>query len=135
MCAPSFVCFSALLRNFVSEVHIVTVLFVFREEIGKYAVFCQRALERTKLCGVREARPSRMEVLSILLRNPFHHSQPISIPVHLLNNTYQVTSIHWYSASSSWKSIKLDSFHTAQCGCSCVYVIFIEHVMRVESVL
>ncbi|OPL22022.1 hypothetical protein AM593_03828, partial [Mytilus galloprovincialis] len=61
-----------------------------RSDIGKYAIFCQRALERTILKGIREVRPSRMEVLSILLRNPYHHSQPISIPVHFLNNTYQV---------------------------------------------
>ncbi|VDI62691.1 Hypothetical predicted protein [Mytilus galloprovincialis] len=63
-----------------------------RSDIGKYAIFCQRALERTILKGIREVRPSRMEVLSILLRNPYHHSQPISIPVHFLNNTYQVVS-------------------------------------------
>ncbi|XP_077994864.1 pleckstrin homology domain-containing family H member 1-like [Glandiceps talaboti] len=61
-----------------------------RNEIGKYAVFCQRSLERTTHCGGRESRPSRMEVLSILLRNPYHHSLPISIPVHLLNGTYEV---------------------------------------------
>ncbi|CAH1790638.1 unnamed protein product [Owenia fusiformis] len=63
-----------------------------RTEIGKYAVFCQRALERTLYNGGRESKPSRMEVLSILLRNPFHHSQPISIPVHLSNESYQVVS-------------------------------------------
>ncbi|KAK3597816.1 hypothetical protein CHS0354_029375 [Potamilus streckersoni] len=63
-----------------------------RSEIGKYAIFCQRALERTILKGLREAKPSRMEVLSILLRHPYHHSQPLSIPVHFLNNNYQVVS-------------------------------------------
>ena len=42
--------------------------------------------------GGREARPSRMEVLSILLRNPYQHSQPISIPVHFLNGSYHVIS-------------------------------------------
>ncbi|XP_070577015.1 LOW QUALITY PROTEIN: pleckstrin homology domain-containing family H member 2-like [Ptychodera flava] len=61
-----------------------------RNEIGKYAVFCQRSLERTTHSGGREARPSRMEVLSILLRNPYHHSLPISIPVHMLNGSYEV---------------------------------------------
>lgn len=35
-------------------------------------------------------KPSRMEVLSILLKNPYHHSLPHSIPVHFLNGTYQV---------------------------------------------
>ncbi len=63
---------------------------LFRTDHGKFAVFCQRALDRTLQNGSREARPSRMEVLSILLRNPYHHSQPISIPVHFLNGTYQV---------------------------------------------
>ncbi|XP_048737628.1 pleckstrin homology domain-containing family H member 1-like isoform X3 [Ostrea edulis] len=63
-----------------------------RHDIGKYAIFCQRALERTILKGNRDAKPSRMEIMSILLRHPYHHSQPISIPVHLMNNTYQVIS-------------------------------------------
>ena len=62
-------------------------------ETGKLAVFCQRALERTQHNGCREARPSRMEIMSILLRNPYHHSQPISIPVHFLDGSYQVNLI------------------------------------------
>lgn len=37
-------------------------------------------------------KPSRMEVLSILLKNPYHHSLPHAIPVHFLNGTYQVVS-------------------------------------------
>ncbi|XP_076065828.1 uncharacterized protein CG43867 isoform X3 [Oratosquilla oratoria] len=61
-----------------------------KTEIGKYAAYCQRALERTLENGGREAKPSRMEVLSILLKNPYHHSLPHAIPVHFLNNTYQV---------------------------------------------
>nr|XP_033795464.1 pleckstrin homology domain-containing family H member 2 isoform X2 [Geotrypetes seraphini] len=61
-----------------------------RTETGKYAVYCQRCVERTQHNGDREARPSRMEILSILLRNPYHHSLPFSIPVHFLNGTYQV---------------------------------------------
>ena len=63
----------------------------FRNETGQYATYCQRAVERTLQTGEREARPSRMEVVSILLRNPFHHSLPFSIPVHFANGTYQVT--------------------------------------------
>ncbi|KAL4238975.1 Pleckstrin y domain-containing H member 2 [Mactra antiquata] len=63
-----------------------------RSDVGKYAIFCQRALERSQLQGLREVKPSRMEVMSILLRHPYHHSQPISIPVHFLNNSYQVIS-------------------------------------------
>ncbi|KAL4693013.1 hypothetical protein H8959_016823, partial [Pygathrix nigripes] len=61
-----------------------------RSETGQYATYCQRAVERTLQTGEREARPSRMEVVSILLRNPFHHSLPFSIPVHFTNGTYQV---------------------------------------------
>nr|XP_012374633.1 pleckstrin homology domain-containing family H member 1 isoform X2 [Dasypus novemcinctus] len=61
-----------------------------RNETGQYATYCQRAVERTLQTGEREARPSRMEVVSILLRNPFNHSSPFSIPVHFANGTYQV---------------------------------------------
>ncbi|CAB0015723.1 unnamed protein product, partial [Nesidiocoris tenuis] len=61
-----------------------------KTECGKYAAYCERALERTIQNGGREAKPSRMEVLSILLKNPYHHSLPHSIPVHFLNGTYQV---------------------------------------------
>ncbi|XP_048831202.1 pleckstrin homology domain-containing family H member 1 [Brienomyrus brachyistius] len=61
-----------------------------RSEVGKYVVYCQRSVERTLQNGEREAKPSRMEILSILLRNPYHHSLPFSIPVHFMNNTYEV---------------------------------------------
>ncbi|CAJ1066905.1 pleckstrin homology domain-containing family H member 2 [Xyrichtys novacula] len=63
-----------------------------RTEVGKYAIYCLRSMERTQQKGERQARPSRMEILSILLRNPYHHSLPFSMPVHFLNNTYQVVS-------------------------------------------
>ncbi|XP_056291232.1 pleckstrin homology domain-containing family H member 2 [Pseudoliparis swirei] len=63
-----------------------------RTEGGKYAIYCQRSMERTQQKGERQARLSRMEILSILLRNPYHHSLPFSVPVHFLNNTYQVVS-------------------------------------------
>lgn len=33
-----------------------------------------------------------MEVLSILLKNPYHHSLPHAIPVHQMNGSYQVVS-------------------------------------------
>ncbi|XP_061651340.1 pleckstrin homology domain-containing family H member 1 isoform X2 [Phyllopteryx taeniolatus] len=59
-------------------------------DVGKYAVYCQRSMDRTLHNGEREAKPSRMEIVSILLRNPYHHSLPFSIPVHFMNNTYQV---------------------------------------------
>ncbi|XP_053553811.1 pleckstrin homology domain-containing family H member 1 [Bombina bombina] len=61
-----------------------------RNEIGKYAIYCQRSVDHTLRAGDREARPSRMEIVSILLRNPYHHSLPFSIPVHFMNGTYQV---------------------------------------------
>ncbi|XP_060804280.1 uncharacterized protein CG43867 [Amyelois transitella] len=63
-----------------------------KTECGKYAAYCARALERTIRNGGREDKPSRMEVLSILLKNPYHHCLPHAIPVHMLNNTYQVVS-------------------------------------------
>ncbi|NXO06834.1 PKHH1 protein, partial [Oriolus oriolus] len=61
-----------------------------RSEIGKYAIYCQRSVDRTVQAGEREAKPSWMEIVSILLRNPYHHSLPFSIPVHFMNGTYQV---------------------------------------------
>ncbi|CAH0726880.1 unnamed protein product, partial [Brenthis ino] len=63
-----------------------------KTECGKYAAYCSRALERTIRNGGRTDKPSRMEVLSILLKNPYHHCLPHAIPVHMLNNTYQVIS-------------------------------------------
>lgn len=62
-----------------------------RSEIGKYAIYCQRSVDRTVQTGEREAKPSRMEIVSILLRNPYHHSLPFSIPVHFMNGTYHVS--------------------------------------------
>ncbi|KAG7250976.1 hypothetical protein CRUP_020163, partial [Coryphaenoides rupestris] len=72
------------------QVHTATT--GWRTEVGKYAIYCQRSLERTQQKGERQARPSRMEILSILLRNPYHHSLPFSVPVHFLNSAYQVVS-------------------------------------------
>ncbi|XP_058805864.1 uncharacterized protein CG43867 isoform X3 [Phymastichus coffea] len=63
-----------------------------KTEYGKYATYCERAVERTLQNSSREVKPSRMEVLSILLKNPYHHSLPHAIPVHFLNGTYQVVS-------------------------------------------
>ena len=72
-----------------------------RTEAGKYAIYCQRSVERTQQKGERQARASRMEILSILLRNPYHHSLPFSVPVHFLNNTYQVeTATHTVSLTA-----------------------------------
>ena len=69
------------------------LIYLCRTETGKYAIFCQYALERTIQNGPRRCPPSRMEVLSILLHNPYYHSQPISIPVHLMNGSYQVCEL------------------------------------------
>lgn len=59
-------------------------------ETGKYAAYCAGALERAVENGPRLARPSRMEVLSILLKNPHQHSLPHAVPVHFLNDSYHV---------------------------------------------
>lgn len=74
--------------------------FCHRTEFGKYAIYCQRCVERTQKNGDREARPSRMEILSTLLRNPYHHSLPFSIPVHFMNGIYQVMSGRWRDLTS-----------------------------------
>ena len=83
-------------RNQQLWVHLFTspsLILPHRSEVGKYAVYCQRSVERTLQNGEREAKPSRMEIVSILLRNPYHHSLPFSIPVHFMNNTYQVNMV------------------------------------------
>ncbi|XP_065062028.1 pleckstrin homology domain-containing family H member 2-like [Rhopilema esculentum] len=59
-------------------------------ETGRYALYCMRSLERTVAEGEREARPSRPEVLSIILRNPYYLPYPMSIPVYFVNHAYQV---------------------------------------------
>merc|ERR1719507_2374353 len=61
-----------------------------KTESGKYASYCANALEKCVVNGARTAKPSRMEVLSILLKNPHHHSLPHAVPVHMLNDTYNV---------------------------------------------
>ena len=58
--------------------------------LGRYAIYCTKALERCMQAGNREFKPSRMEILGILLRNPNQHSSPHSIPVHFLNGDYLV---------------------------------------------
>lgn len=83
-----------------------------KTECGKYAAYCERALERTIKNGPRETKPSRMETLSILLKNPYHHSLPHAIPVHMMNGTYQVVSFDG--------STTIEEFHstlTFEIGC------------------
>jgi pleckstrin homology domain-containing family H len=53
-----------------------------------------------------------MEVLSILLKNPYHHSLPHAIPVHMMNGTYQVISFDG--------STNIEEFHSTlvqEIGC------------------
>lgn len=80
-----------------------------KTETGKYAAYCERALERTLKNGGRETKPSRMEVLSILLKNPYHHSLPHAIPVHMMNGTYQVNK-YKFTKSKSYTEHELTIF-------------------------
>jgi len=61
-------------------------------DIGRYAIYCQRSLERTLQNGERETRPSRLEAISLVSRNPYYRIYPMSIPVYLLNGSYQIFS-------------------------------------------
>lgn len=108
-------------------------------ECGKYAAYCERALERTILAGRftfscftialqtvfdlggRELKPSRMEVLSILLKNPQHHSLPHSMPVHLLNGTYHITS---FDGSTTIKEFQDSLAHEIGCRTTNGFAIF-----------
>ncbi|XP_026969054.1 pleckstrin homology domain-containing family H member 2 isoform X3 [Sagmatias obliquidens] len=87
-----------------------------RTEFGKYAIYCQRCVERTQQNGDREARPSRMEILSTLLRNPYHHSLPFSIPVHFMNGIYQICDIisKWEQASKEQQPGKWEGTRTVR---------------------
>lgn len=60
-------------------------------DTGKYAAYCERALQRTLDNGGRTSKPSRMEILSIIMKNPYHHSLPHAIPVHMANGSYHVS--------------------------------------------
>jgi len=65
-----------------------------KSEIGQYATYCQRSMERTSSAGPRVSVPSRTESVSILMQNPFHHSLPFSVPVHFDDGSYQVIGFH-----------------------------------------
>ncbi|XP_017775898.1 PREDICTED: uncharacterized protein CG43867 isoform X3 [Nicrophorus vespilloides] len=92
-----------------------------RSECGKYASYCERALERTILMGGRELKPSRMEVLSILMKNPQHHSLPHSMPVHLLNGTYHISS---FDGSSTIKEFQDSLAHEIGCRVTNGFALF-----------
>ncbi len=67
--------------------------------MGKYAAYCSRALERAaRSPPARQCRPSRLEVLSILLKNPHAHSMPHALPVHFPSGDYHVVG---FDGSSS----------------------------------
>lgn len=63
---------------------------IYRTEVGRYAIYCQRMIQRVKENGIRETHPSNLEILSIIQRHPYQHILPLSIPVHLKNDSYQV---------------------------------------------
>ncbi|KAF7255198.1 hypothetical protein EG68_07279 [Paragonimus skrjabini miyazakii] len=64
-------------------------------ELSRYAAFCKDALKQTLNCGGRMEVPSALEVASISIRNPYTHSYPFSIPIHLPNgNSYEVVSFN-----------------------------------------
>lgn len=52
-------------------------------ETGKYALYGLRCLDRFNENGGRSFPPSRVEILSVITRNPHAHEQSMSIPVHL----------------------------------------------------
>lgn len=58
--------------------------------IGKYALYTLKAIDRTLLNGTRDNVPSRTEIMSILLRNPYDHSNPHSLPVNFCDGSYLV---------------------------------------------
>lgn len=59
-------------------------------EIGKYALYNLKAIDRSTANGTRENIPSRTEIMGILLRNPYNHSTPHSIPVSFSDSSYLV---------------------------------------------
>lgn len=59
-------------------------------EIGKYALYNLKAIDRSLANGTRENVPSRTEIMGMLLRNPYNHSSPHSIPVNFSDNSYLV---------------------------------------------
>lgn len=58
--------------------------------IGKYALYTLKAIDRTAANGARFSIPSRTEIIGILLRNPYEHSEPHSLPVRFCDGSYLV---------------------------------------------
>ncbi|CAL8073203.1 unnamed protein product [Calicophoron daubneyi] len=64
-------------------------------ELSRYAAFCRETLGQTVRSGGRFQVPSALEIASISIRNPYTHSYPFSIPIHLPNgNAYEVVSFN-----------------------------------------
>ena len=61
-------------------------------DIGRFAIYCERSLDRILKNGEREARPSRLEAGAILQRNPFYRIFPLNMRVDFINNSYQIFS-------------------------------------------
>lgn len=57
-------------------------------ESDKYAKYTLKATERTMQNGSREFVPSRREILSIIMRNPYDHSKPHSLPLNFADKSY-----------------------------------------------
>ncbi|KAI1296676.1 Uncharacterized protein HDE_05241 [Halotydeus destructor] len=89
---------------------------VTKTDAGQYSAYCQRALERASEAGLRKYRPSRMEVLGILLRNPYQHSLPHSIPVHLMNDTYLVVGFDGSSTVRHFVNLLNNQAGIRECG-------------------
>lgn len=60
------------------------------KDIGKYALYTLKAIERADANGIRENVPSRTEIMSVLLRNPYDHSNPHSLPLSFPDGSYMV---------------------------------------------
>ncbi|VDD75404.1 unnamed protein product [Mesocestoides corti] len=62
-------------------------------ELSRFAAFCSDMLVRCRVRGGRRIVPSYFEVVAISLRNPYTHSLPFSLPIHVhLPSGYEVVS-------------------------------------------
>ncbi|VDK32708.1 unnamed protein product [Taenia asiatica] len=62
-------------------------------EVSRFAAFCTDMLMRCRIRGGRRISPSCFEVVAISLRNPYTHSLPFSLPIHIhLPSGYEVVS-------------------------------------------
>jgi len=62
-------------------------------ELGKYALYALKAIERTLSNGSRDNVPSRTEIMSILMRNPYDHSTPHSLPINFEDSSYIIVGV------------------------------------------